>query len=58
MDSFEQQVEKVLSKPYLKNNRWYVKISFHSFGAYFETELYFKTQEEANKVIIGYEFVF
>jgi hypothetical protein len=58
MDSFDEIVEKVLSKPYFKNNKWYVDVGFHSFGRYFETKLCFKYKNDAEKVVVGYEFIF
>ena len=58
MDSFKETVYSVISKLFFKNNKWFVKVGFYSFGKYFETQLCFKSEKEAENVKIGYEFIF
>jgi len=57
MNLVEAIVTKVLREPFEDYNKWWVKVEYICYGSKSETELMFKTKEEAEKVKIGYKFL-
>ena len=62
MNTLPHEVTKVLGKPYYKkwNNEcpgyWFVKVEYNCYGRLDTTELFFKSEEEALAVDIGYRW--
>lgn len=57
MNLIDCVVTKVIGEPYEKYNRWWIKVEYDSWGMFCETELFFNTKEEVEKVNIGYKFL-
>ena len=49
-------VKEILSPVYTQYGKWWVKVSYESWGDG-ESTLMFDTQEDAKKVCIGYHFL-
>lgn len=56
MNLVDASVVKILSEPFEKFGKWWVKVEYASWGANSTTDLMFATKSEAEKVTIGYEF--
>ena len=58
MNLIDAVVTEILSVvPYKKYDRWWVDVSYNSYGVPGTTSLMFKTQEEAENVHVGYDFL-
>lgn len=62
MNLIDAYVTKVLSEPryidkYEDHKWWQVRVEYNSYGRLSETELTFKTEEEAKLVNVGYHFL-
>lgn len=50
-------VTEVLDKPEFKYSKWFVKVKYDCYGGIWETEIMVDTEEEANKIDVGYKFL-
>lgn len=50
------EVTELLSKPFEKHNKWWVKVKYNCYGNISETELMFASIDSALKVDIGFKF--
>lgn len=57
MNSVDGFVTKVLSAPYEKYGKWWVKVEYDSWGVTSKTELMFNSKVEALLVDKGYKFL-
>jgi len=49
-------VVEIIGKPKLKYGKWFLRVKADSYGSVSETELMFKTEEEALNVVAGHHF--
>lgn len=57
MNLLDHTVKKVLSEPYEKYNKWWVRVEYECYGTKGEASIMFKTKEEAEKVTVHYVFL-
>ena len=57
MNLVDAVVVKVRSEPYQKYNKWWVSVSYNSWGCPGATQLMFDTQAEAMTVHEGFRFL-
>lgn len=57
MNLVDCYVTKVLTEPYFKYEKWWVKVEFNSYGfCSYGTNIMFDSLDEANNVKVGYKF--
>lgn len=49
-------VTKIIEKPHLEFNKYFMRVEFESYGVISETTLMFDYKDQADKVNIGYKF--
>jgi hypothetical protein len=57
MNLLEANVTKVLGKPFHKWEKWWIEVEYECYGRISKTELMFSTEEKANSVDIGFQFL-
>jgi hypothetical protein len=57
MNLLDAYVTKIISKPFKDYGKWWVKVEYYCYSINSQTQLFFDTKEEAEKVEIGYKFL-
>ena len=57
MNLLDHTVTKVLSKPYEKYDKWWVRVECECYGNIGEHLIMFNSKEQAEEVKVGYVFL-
>lgn len=57
MNLVDCYVTRVLSEPYEAYNKWWVLVEYDSWGRLAQTTVMCDTEEEAERVDVGYHFL-
>jgi len=57
MNLLDAVVTKVKSEPFFDYEYWWVKVDYDCWSVKSETQLMFKTLEEAMEIKVGYKFL-
>lgn len=57
MNLLDHTVTKVLSEPYEKYDKWWVRVESECYGSKIESSIMFTSKENAEQVKVGYVFL-
>ncbi len=57
MNLCDAYVESINSLPYEEYSKWWINVSYVSWGGYSTATLMFDTKEEVDKVDVGFQFL-
>lgn len=57
MNLLDAYVTEILSKPYIKYEKWWVDVKATCWGQSFEHRIMADTLEEAKQIKVGYKFL-
>lgn len=57
MNLLDHAVTKILSEPYDKYNKWWVRVEYECYGNKGESSIMFNSKEQAEEVKVGYVFL-